>query len=889
MNEAAVLKLARERVTGFLRGSDRSGSRSTALYTAAVDNSCRELCSKLQQESPAESFCLIATGGYARRSLCTWSDVDVVLLRRDPSSRTQEELARALLYPLWDAGLDVGCHPGSIAEVLALAEADLATRTSLLDLRFLGGDLELYESFKAAIEGCVESWGRELLGRVRAANLARFNRYGASVFLLEPQVKEGKGGLRDFDWLCWIARLRHGARGDYDMLLRGVVEPQHYRELADAREFLLRVRLQLHVLHGRREDRLVFESQEPVARALGFKASGGLLAVERFMGEYYRHAYAMAHLCGLYVARMLGFYWDEEHDHSSVGEPLELGPSAPVVRSGWELEERSADELFLLQRGSVRCVDPAALSREPRTIMTLFEFVQGKGARLHHDTLEQVRGALPRINKRFREDREISGRFFAMLEGDDVFRALVAMHRSGFLGRYIPEWAACFCQAQHNRLHLYTVDVHLLYTVRELEALGSDELEVEFAEVRRAWGRRERRAPLLLAGLFHDVAKTHGTAHSRVGAEQVSALLGRMGASPEDQQQVAWLVRHHLTLSNVAYFRDLRDPKTLSDLAAIVPSRAHLDDLLALSWADASATNPSSFTSWRKTLLLDAYRAALQVVEPEQAGGPLSLEQKRAQVEALLLPEVGRKRASQLAALVFEVPVASQPRYLDSPSELLASHAALLAQHQGQQGSEQRQDLVCHARHRPAAGISQWMVCTRDEPGTFSTQAGVLAACGLSIVSAQAVTRRDGACINSFSVTDARGRAVADPARWRRVQRTLTRVMSGERGLGELLARARHHSGAAVRAGDDRLKRIEVSNELSDQATVVEVVTDDRVGLVHDITRVFLERGLDLQVAKIATRHDLASDAFYVVNRFGRKLGRKSCRDLATVLEERFA
>ena len=514
MSSAEFLKAARGRVTGFLSGADRSATRVTALYSAAVDNTLRALCADALEPGLGSGFCVVATGGYARREQCTWSDVDVMLIRAEGKDLDLEELARSILYPLWDAGLDVGHHPGTITEVLAVAERELSRQTSLLQLRFVAGDRGLFQELLDATDEHLERWREDLLAAVRPANLARFSRYGESVFLLEPHVKEGKGGLRDFHWLCWIARLRYGARGDYDMLLGGLVEPQHYRQLSDAHEFLLRVRLQLHVLHGRRQDRLIFESQEPVARALGFKAGGGLLAVERFMGEYYRHAYAMAHLCGLYVARTLSFYWDEDDAAEQPSAALQLGPSAPVVRSGWDQEKRSDDGLFLLQKGSVRCQDPETLMRDPSSIMSLFEFVQREGARLHHDTLEHVRGSLGRIHKRFREDPEISARFLAMLEGQDVFRALVAMHRSGFLGRYIPDWAACFCQAQHNRLHLYTVDVHLLYTVRELEALSADAVAQQHPEVHRAWTSRERRAPLLLAGLFHDVAKAHGTAPS---------------------------------------------------------------------------------------------------------------------------------------------------------------------------------------------------------------------------------------------------------------------------------------------------------------------------------------------------------------------------------------
>ncbi|MCP4870842.1 MAG: [protein-PII] uridylyltransferase [Proteobacteria bacterium] len=883
---ARFLVEARDRIHAFHEGTERWGSRTCRLYTAAVDNTLRELHGRFEG---GEDFCLVATGGYARKVLSPYSDVDVLLISATPEDPRLEELGRSVLYPLWDGGLQVGQRPGTVEQIIASAEDDLAARTGLLDLRYVAGSRVIYGALRAAIDEAVVRWRPDLLDAVRHENLARFAKYGESVFLLEPHVKEGKGGLRDFHWLGWVGKLEQGLRGDYDMLLTGRVEPDHYRQLIAAHEFLLRVRVQLHLHFGRAEDRLLFEAQEPVARAMGFRTGRGLLAVEHFMGTYYRHAYAMAHLCGLYIARTLGFYWDEPTDIDTVGSQtvaLQLGPSAPVVRDAVSGTMAADGGLFEVTDGTVHCADPQALASDPRKILNLFDFKQAVGGRLHHDTIEDVRAALPRIGKRFREDPAVGEHFRSILEGPSVFRTLAAMHRSGFLGRYIPEFGACFCQAQHNRVHLYTVDVHSLYVVRELEGLGTDSAAREAARFAEAWNARERRAPLLLAGLFHDIAKSHGAAHSRVGADMAGVILRRMGCEQEDIARVQWLVRYHLLLSDTAYHRDMYDPRTMQDLIAVIPSRAHLDDLMALTWADTRATNPALLNSWKQALLEQAYAAVTNALDPAGAPDPQAqADVIRARIVALLGAEVGRKRAEPLADLVMQGESAN-PGYLErTPAPLLATHAALLDQ---LAESEDEQAVVSHVRNLPAQGVSQWIVCTRDHPGVFSMLAGAATAAGFNISAADALTRSDGIVIDTFAMTDGLGRVVHDEGRWRRLDRLVGRVFKGEADLQAAVDAAIASARPTPDPGAMALQRVEVTNELSEVATVVEVVTPNRPGLVFAITQVLLEFGLDLRVARIATRQDLAADTFYVVNRRGQPVGKRRRRQLAAVLKERF-
>ena len=876
---------ARERIHGFHEGTERWGSRTCRLYTAAVDNTLRELHGRL--DGGGDDVCLVATGGYARKVLSPYSDIDVILLSRSGDDERLAEVGRSVLYPLWDAGLQVGQRPGTVAEVVASAEDDTAARTALLDLRYVAGSRTLYQELLEAVAAAVARWRPALLQAVRDENLARFDKYGQSVFLLEPHVKEGKGGLRDFHWLGWVFKLEAGLRGDYDMLLTGRVEPDHYRQLIAAHEFELRVRVQLHLHAGRAQDKLLFEAQEPVARALGFRKGRGLLAVEHFMGTYYRHAYAMAHLCGLHIARTLGFYWDEKPgEDTDATVALQVGPSAPVVRGAPTGIRRSDDGLFEASAGTVRCTDPDALLGDPRRILSLFEYKRSVGGRLHHDTMEHVRAALPKVNKAFRHDPEVGARFRAILEGPSAFRTLASMHRSGFLGRYIPEFGACFCQAQHNRVHLYTVDVHCLYVVRELEALGSADVAAEAPKFAAAWEHRSSRAPLILAGLFHDIAKSHGAAHSRVGADQAGVILRRMGFEEADVLRVQWLVRHHLTLSDTAYHRDLYDPRTLRALVSVIPDRSHLDDLLALTWADTRATNPALLNSWKQALLEQAYDATSRALDPGSAPDPAAIaDVVRDRLVALLSSEVGRKRAEPLADRVMEGEI-TVPGYLErTPAPLLATHAALLDE---LAAADDPDAVATHVRQLGDQGVSQWIVCTRDRRGVFSMLAGAATATGFSIRAADALTRPDGIVIDTFAMTDELGRPVQDAGRWRRLERLVTRVFKGEEDLDAAVERAVRSAPPVKDPGALGLQRVEVTNELSETATVVEVVTVDRPGLVYGITHVLLEFGLDLRTARIATRHDLASDTFYVVNQRGQPIGKRRRRQLAAVLRERY-
>jgi [protein-PII] uridylyltransferase len=581
---------------------------------------------------------------------------------------------------------------------------------------------------------------------------------------------------------------------------------------------------------------------------------------------------------------MLDLHWDEPPVGAAPRDTLVLGPSAPVARRMGGAERLSPCARFVDRGGTIESVDPDSLRGDPGALLPLFAFMQTDGGRLHHDLIEQVRDlSKRRVRARFRNDPEVGAAFRELLEGRDVFRILAAMHRTGFLGGYIPEFGATFCQAQHNRAHLYTVDVHCLYAVRELQRLGDPSAATDTPAAAAAWAAAATKGPLLLAGLLHDIAKSHGAAHSRVGAEMVPRILGRMGYDDASIERTRWLVRYHLVLSDTAYHRDLQDPRTHATLRAVIGTKQRLDDLMALTWADSRATNLKGFTSWRQGLLEDAYRTAtVVIVFPDEGPKPERRVEILAQVEALLAVEVGRRRAPEVLERLTRGVGADRPLYLETtPPEVLVTHAVLLDR------LEAGEEFPAHAREPLRTGASEWTVAARDRPGLLSLLSGSLTSAGLSIVGAETHTRVDGTCVDVFRVVDGRGKPVSARS-WRRVEQTLARVHRGEADLEALVRRAVRSAAPPQSAGAMDHQRVDVRNDLSDTATVVEVVVLDRPGLVWELTRALSRFGLDVRVAKIATRMDLASDTFYVVDEGGGRLDDARRQALADQLQSTF-
>jgi [protein-PII] uridylyltransferase len=828
---STALQAGRERVRIRLTQDPAFADEASSALSALVDGALHQQLRELRWEGAL----VLALGGSGRRTLCLHSDVDVLVLLPSPPTALDGDRLRALLDPLWAAGLRAAPRVDDVAGVLQACDTDLTMLTALLDARPIAGDAERWRVLQDALTVRREfDAERVLRGAVRDARERR-ERHGTLPAVLEPHMKEGPGGLRDLQWIVWAGQARWGVTGFDALWAVGALTDREHRQLVEAARALTRTRHMVHLLAGRAQERLAFELQQDVATALHHRDRGGERAVSHFLRSWYEAAALVDRLLRLLLWRWTG---------TDVS-----GDRPPGVRRPETVKE----------------------------VLLVLDALQGGSPPLDPEEEDHLRQWVVHDRGRLRRHRGAAAWMREFLGREQVGRTLFVLHAVGLLGALVPEFEGCRWQAQYSRFHRFTVDVHLLRTVEHLEALPGDKL---CGPAGAAVARTRSPAALRLAALLHDVAKRHGTAHSRVGAEVAERVMRRLGFPDGDIERVRWLVLHHLLLSDTAYHRDLPDPHTRRELRAVIPDAGHADDLLALTWADARATNEEQWTAWRQAMVEGAWRAALQAI-----GGtdePPPLEALRAQVEALLLPEVGHKRAGALAERVFALGSQSGEEVGARDDASGVALAAILVDR-----LEREKDLPCATwtRHRPGEGWSEWTAATRDRQGVFRDLAGTLTACGFAIVSATVRTWGPFA-VDTFMVTDPQGRLTEEASRWRRLERTLPRVLSGDDDLRALVELARRHAPKERSPGQLDQRWTRVSNSISEQASVVEAVVPDRIGLLYDLCTVLLNHDLGVRVAKIATRHDLASDTLYVVDRRGRKLSEPRRRRLEAALRQ---
>jgi [protein-PII] uridylyltransferase len=822
----------------------------TRLYTAATDNLVRALVERASRpRGPfSGSLALVAVGGYGRKELCPHSDIDLLVLTPPREQQVLEDALREVLYPLWDLNLKVGHSSGTVRQILASADGEFQTQTALLDARFLAGNRALFEGFSTRVRRRIPRWRKDFSESFRRAALRRDRRWGSSVFRLEPHIKEGRGALRDLHFLQWSGRVFRGLHGSYDLLLSGAVTSEHYAALEAAHDFLLRVRVGLHGLAGRRQDHLAFELQDDLARWLGFRRSAKSPAAERLMGEYYRHAQRVARITTLYQRRLTGINLDL-HD-LPVGE-VEGRDLPPGPWRWFESHVLHSDDRAL---------------KDPETCMGLFGAVQQPGARLHVDTTEALQAGGATLGRRIRSWSGFGSSMHDLMNGERPYNSLLAMYRGGLLERVLPEFAETRFRAQHSRLHLYTVDVHLLYAVRELQAQWTGEGDWP-DEVRRTASSLARRAPVVAATLLHDVAKKEGARHCRIGAEWATAILGRWGWDPEEVKLASDLVRVHLVLPATAINRDLSDPSTIDAFLVSVPSVELLDGLLCLVAADSRATNPNLAGPWRLRMYLELWRRARARLMGGSAPAPPDPVAWRAVLGTALAAEVPPDRLPQVLDRMERRRFAAAPEFLAAGDVETAAVVASLLGRVLDEGAE----AATHHVRRPDLGVGVLHVASADRAGLFADQCAVLAARGWTVHAAEIASHDSGTAINTFVVAPVVGVEQVDPRAWKQLLESLEAACAGRLDLRQLLRQAQRV--APEPAGGDPVSalRVRLDHEASKNCLVVDVMGKDRPGLLHGLARVFARAGLGVRSAHITTAVDEVRDSFYLVDRKGRK------------------
>ncbi len=845
---------AREHLTEVHRTS-RSGSRVNALHSDLMDRLVRRLFQIAEAEYFAEQrgtgdrIAVLAVGGFARREMAFHSDVDLLLLHAGSVTPYVTRITERIQLWLWDAGLTVGCATRTVAETIDLARTDTTVFTGVLDTRFLAGDAVFYHEFLDTIR-------RELLQDVEAflhrqveALEQRHAAYGESLYLLQPNVKEGAGALRDYHGAIWAMRaVLPTARGLEDLLHFGLLTESEMESYRAALDFLWRVRNELHLLARRRQDQMSFELQEQIAANFGYPERGpdAPLPVELFMSEYYRYARTIQNYSELAI----------EQCRNRSRRTVVPREAAVEVSDG-----------FRLVGDHLEIPHAAHLAERPLRLLTAFAVAQEHDVPLSRTAQRLVRENLYLIDDALRSDPAARDAFLRILDSEQrVMRSLMTMNELGLLARFLPEWEHIVCRWQHVIYHTYTVDVHSIFLVEELRRLWRGKYERALPELTALMRSAEDRPALFLGSLLHDIGKGFGGEHSAKGAARARACLERLGLDAERLERVVFLVEHHLTMSHVGQRRDLADPRTILEFAKLVGDRTNLRNLYLLTFADMRASSSSGWTAWRGALLRELYERTAEVLEtgrPDEASALATIEsrvEKRRQAAGTELRSLGIAEA-RINAFFDEMP---RRYFVSHTPRQIARHAkALLAY------SDEKQ--VVSAVREMRGGFSELIVCARDVHGLYWRIAGALTARGVNILSSNVYTTRTGLALEIYRVATPPGEESDRLRTWASFEESLKRVLAGEVRVEDLVKRRRRPVGVP-RTPSRIPPSVEISNDESEFYTIVDVSANDRLGLLYDLTRTLAANDLEIYLSKATTVLDQVADTFYVKGQDGQKV-----------------
>ena len=793
-----------------------------------------------------ERIAVVATGGYGRGELAPHSDVDVLFLLPDKPTPWIEQVVECVLYTLWDLGLKVGHATRSLDECMRRALGDHTIATALLEARYVAGDEALFAELRRRFSGeVVEGTGAGFVRAKLDERGRRHRRMGDSRYVLEPNIKDGKGGVRDLQTLFWIAKYLYRVDDVAALVARGVLTGEEYARFAKAQEFLWTVRCHLHYLAGRAEERLTFDVQPEIGRRMRYSDRAGLSGVERFMKHYFLVAKDVGDLTRIFCAAI-------EAEQSP--EVTARGPRPDVVRR--EVEG------FVVESGRLSVAAEDAFARDPAAMVRLFHVADRCGLDIHPWALRLITQNLKRIDARLRDDAAASRLFIEVLTSrNDPETALRRMNEAGVLGRLIPDFGRVVAQMQHDMYHVYTVDEHTIRAIGVLSRIErgelADELPLATGIVHEVLSRRV----LYLATFLHDIAKGRGGDHSEIGAGIGLKLGPRLGLEPEETETVAWLVRHHLLFSNTAFKRDLGDVKTVTDFVAEVQSPERLRLLLVLTAADIRAVGPKTWSAWKGALLRQLYYLAAEVMS-----GGHAAEAKQRRVAAA-------KDALRAALADWEHDTVERHLERLYPPYWIAFDTATHAAHARLMRAAERSaaPLTLDARVLRRNAVTEVTLFTPDQHGLFAKVAGAMALAGASIVNAKIFTTGDGMALDIFWVQDAAGGAFERAEKRARLSALVERALSGRLDPGAALAERRSLPGRAA-AVFTVAPRVLIDNKASTRHTVIEINGRDRPGLLYDVTRALSDLGVSVVTAHVSTFGERAVDVFYVKDVFGLKI-----------------
>jgi len=807
---------------------------------------------RARNPTEGERLALMAVGGYGRGTLAPFSDIDLLFVRPYKQTAHAESVIEYMLYALWDLGFKVGHASRTIDECVKLAREDFTIRTSILEARRLCGDAaladELVRRFQAEV---VRGTGAEFVAAKLKERDERHARAGASRYMVEPNVKEGKGGLRDLNTLFWIAQYLHPGEPIEKVMQLEMFDGREVRTFIRAFDFLWAVRCHLHFATGRPEERLTFDLQPEIARRMGYGDRGDAPAVERFMRRYFLFAKEVGSLTRVFAAKL-------EADQVKVA-PKGISRLLPSRRP----KRKALDEPGFHEVAGRLAIDgPETFERDPVNLLRLFRIADQRNLDLHPDAFTAASRATPLITSAVRRDRHAAKVFLDILaRGRDPQRTLTLMTEAGVLGRYIPEYGRIVAQMQFNMYHSYTVDEHTLRAVGVIADIGSGRFAEDHPLSTQIMPLIDDREALFLAMLLHDTGKGGAGGQELAGARAARSACERLGLERSKIELVAWLVEHHLVMSDYAQKRDISDPRTVSDFANIVQTPERLRLLLVLTTADIRAVGPGVWNGWKGQLMRELY-SATEAIFRGGRGSDTAAALKRYHENAAYDARVRMSRADPAAEAWGD---AMEDAYFSafSDAEVLA-HAALSRRARENGGA------AAEGRVRADRNASEVVVAATDRPRLFVDLAEAITQAGANVVGARVFTSRAGQALDVFYVQDTTGQPYGGttPKALARLTEALEGAARGEPSKAE----ARRASDLGRTAAFSITPTVMLDNDASETSTVIEASGRDRAGLLAALARTISDAGLSILSAHIDGYGERAVDAFYVVDADGGKI-----------------
>jgi len=857
----AAMKLGRDRIAAAFAVAPFEAGATTRAYAWLTDSIVIEVFNLAQTHlhplpnpTEAERIALIAVGGSGRGEMAPHSDVDLLFLAPYKLTPWAESLIESMLYILWDLKLKVGHASRTVKDCLRLAREDYTIRTSLVEERFLAGDenlaIELTKRLRTDLFAVTIP---DFIEAKLAERAERHRKQGGQRYMVEPNVKEGKGGLRDLQSLYWIGKYIHGVKDASELVQHKVFTQEEYEEFKAAHEFLWAVRCHLHLLTDRATDQLTFDMQVEVAERMGYVDKGGRRAVEHFMQDYFRHATNVGELTRIFL----------------VAQEEAMLKTEPMLQRLFS-RGKKAKPPYAIKQNRLTVEDPAEFLKDKLNLLRIFEEALRTGTLIHSDAMRLIKSNIHLVDDEVRNDKEARRIFLdLMLKHGNPERALRRMNELGLLGAFIPEFEAIVAMMQFNMYHHYTVDEHTIQTISHLSKIEraelDDELPVSAAIIKGGINRKV----LYVALLLHDIGKGRDEDHSILGAKIARTVAPRLGLSKKDSETVEWLVRYHLLMSDMAQKRDIADPRTVRDFAKAVKTKERLDLLCVLTVCDIRGVGPGTWNNWKAVLIRGLYRQTKFALENGMEA--LNREERGTEARKNLRTALAGLDGSDWDEKALRAEVARHyPPYWQGLH--VTAHVDFAIMLRGIGTDEVRINLTPD-EDRDATRICFAMA---DHPGIFSRMCGALSLVGANVVDARTFTSKDGYATAAFWVQDGEGHPYEE-SRLPRLRKMIERTLHGD-----VVPREAFADRDKVKKRERAFKvstSITFDNDGSEIYTIIEVDTRDRPGLLHDLTRTLANSNVYIASAVIATYGEQVVDTFYVKDMFGLKFRAENKKD----------